>query len=653
MDVDELKLVLQSLEPMNGAPPSWVDQLAREDLVGAARWIRTRLLLLERERAMSELRDDLDGARDREGPRSMLRRLFDGAISALGSDATIEDLLRWRDAVKAAEAAGEPDEMVQLWLVLLKEIAGHGHPSPNGPPGRASKQATVPVGAGTSPVGAIGPLAAPAKPALTAQVPTLIELSLRLVGEASQVLTKAQAVDDGQWGVDFGTAWSKVAFRERSGAVPEQAATTTRLPSIVAVERGGDRILFGEAASKMRQEAKAWNISTSLKRLLVGVRIDPPGMPNNMTTERMAVLYLAWALHHCASAGGGDSVLRPVQVSLPVVKTGANPELRQFFAGGPVAPRVWYREWMQRAVRLAQLIALTFAGRKWPESVRELLTVLECWDRRAWNQVATHSVALSEPAAVINDCRLAACLPDGITVLVDCGAGTTDVSVFLNLYDGFSVIAESSAVVGGDTLDTAITGAVLQLFPRLEEYRGNIQAWAREAKPELLARKQISFDPEVDLRGTGSQGGVSRAITLSMIESGLDHLRSGVERVVATAIDKADAVLGSAKPHGDETWPRLNRRQHSALAQVWYCGGSAAVAGVPASIAKAFASKGIEVVPVLLPVPGDYSSWSPSNYLEKACAVGVSRPSAQVPHAVLPDAIDHVVGVPDGDKDAG
>ncbi len=630
MEPKELRILLASLQPMEGTPPSWVAEMEPEELLVAARWIRTQLEAHDSRAASAALSDRLVTYREREGQGSMLRPLFDAALVALGAANSQEEIERWTVLIDAAESAVSGMPQVRAWLEALMAIIGDG--------GGVAEQPT----AGEEPQAP----AAEAPAAATPKPVTLEERCRSLVRAAAVHVAEAADAGGARWGVDFGTAWSKTALRRSDGVVEELAQTTRSLPSIVAVERHGDRVLFGERAAQVSRVAETWNVSTSIKRFLVGKRIDAMGMPNEMTTERLAVLYMAWLIHsgHGVTGDGLSPCSLTAHLSLPLARVGDKPQLRDFFAGGIMAPKQYYRDWLQKAFRMAQLLAVTYRGEGWPESVSELLTVLQLWDRYEWRKVGRQAGVISEPAAVVGDFEPLT-LPEGLTMLVDCGAGTTDVSVFWRRDERVFRVIEHSAVVGGDTIDTAIEAAVLRRHPELSEFRSNIIKWARDAKPDLLANGAIDFDPEIVLNVRGM---LPSRIVAADVQSGLDELGNGVEGVVDAAVRAAQKALIKARPSGVTQWPQI-----PDLRRVWYSGGSAVVQEVPRAIDTALGRHRVRVSSSLLAPPPTYSAWSADRYRTMACAAGASRRELLRPEDLQPDQPSFDSALSDWDKDAG
>jgi hypothetical protein len=742
----ELSAALASLEPLDGLPPAWVAELNAAGLVEAARWIRTRLVRLEQEAALTALRGQIAAAGEREGEGALLRPLFDEARRVLSGPVSPTQAERWAAMVHDAEAAPSLILKVSAWLTTLQDISAASSLSyPSAPlpdridaptdaiPGGSAAPALLkprielerlrgrrltvrwPAGQAQSrfhelseprspnpeqsgnrpsattggpgervpskawiagrpldrqftlrwPAGPTRPLSSSASESLRpgpvqneapAQIKTptgaptvpLIDRCRELVRAGFERIPKAVEVSHGCWGIDFGTAWSKSAFRSERGGVSEGAETTLSHPSIVAVERRGDRILFGARAAQPELRADEWNISTSMKRFLVGKKIEISGLPKEMTTERLTALYIAWLIHRNDSIvdSSRSPCKLPVHISVPLMGVGLEPELRTFFPGGILERREGYRAWVQRALRMAQLIAVTYHGREWPESVSELLTVLRLWDAYRWQDIQRRFEVVSEPAAIIGDFDPTS-LDEGLTMLVDCGAGTTDVSVFWRRSNGIFVICETSRVVGGDTLDAEIVQAVLRESPQLSQYAGSIAKWAREAKPALLGDGAIDFDPELVLN---VEGAFAMTIRLETIKQGIADLRRGIEAVVSSAIVKADSELASLRPGGTKTWPSV---RSGYLKHVWYTGGTSAFEGVEDAIQSALIERKVSCKPRRIGLPTSYTGWSVDRYRTMACAVGASRFDLQRPSALPPDTIPILGGLSPWDKDAG
>lgn len=630
MEPKELRTLLSGLQLMDGTPPEWVADMNPEELLVAARWIRTQLEAHDRRVTSAAISDRLETYREREGQGSMLRPLFDAALVALGAANSQEDMERWTVLIDAAESAVSGMPQVRAWLEALMAIIGDGAGVAEQP--TAAKEPEVPT--------AQAPAAAPPKPV------TLEERCRSLVRAAAMHVAEAVDAGGARWGVDFGTAWSKTALRRSDGVVEELAQTSRSLPSIVAVERHGDRILFGERAAEVSRVAETWNVSTSIKRFLVGKRIDVTGMPNEMTTERLAVLYVAWLIHsgHGVAGDGLSPCSLTAHLSLPLARVGDKPQLRDFFAGGIMAPKQYYRDWLQRAFRMAQLLAVTYQGEDWPESVSELLTVLQLWDRYEWGKVRRPAGVISEPAAVVGDFEPLT-LPEGLTMLVDCGAGTTDVSVFWRRDERVFRVIEHSAVIGGDTIDTSIEAAVLHRHPELSEFRSNIIKWARDAKPDLLANGAIDFDPEIVLNVRGM---LPSRIGVADVQSGLDELRKGVEGVVDAAVRAAEDALIEARPSGVTQWPQMPELQRA-----WYSGGSSVVQAVPRAIDATLGKRHVRIGSSLLDPPPSYSAWSADRYRTMSCAAGASRRELLRPEDLQQHQPSFDGALSPWDKDAG
>lgn len=635
MRIDELRSLLADVQPMEGELPAWCAGLTIEDLPDGVRWIRARLNQIDGRGAAASLIERLQTYREREAGGSMLRPLFDAAIVAVSTARGEEEIRGWVVLVDAAEAATPGFPQLRSWLTALTAIAGGPDEVSPGKPESSSNPA-VPEGAAASPTGAAPPVRPPS-------IEERVRAKVRAA--SSRVKDPAPAVA-ARWGIDFGTARSKMVFRGDGGKVAEDAPSTRSVPSIVAVERDGDRVYFGERAADVRRDAATWNICTSMKRFLVGKRIDISGMPLAMTTERLTVLYIAWLLHsgHETAPLSDSPCDLLAHLSLPLARSGEHPELRDLFALPHLASRIAYRDWLPRAFRLAQLVATTYRDDPWPESVSELLTMLQVWDQMDWAEVRRHISTISEPAAVAGDFEPLN-LPAGLTMLVDCGAGTTDVSVFWRHDAHIYKIVEHSSVVGGDVIDEVIEQVVLQRRAALEPYKSHILNWAREVKPRLLAEGRAELDPELefDLAGLGTPV----RVTLADAKPGIDSLASGVASVTREALKAARDALLQAKPRGQKVWPTI-----ADLQRVWYFGGSSAVPEVPLAVDAALTAMGVVARAAPLPAPNQYSGWAPERYRLLACAVGASRPDLFQPEDLPLEGVNPVaIGNSPYDKD--
>lgn len=629
MEPKDLKSLLADVPPMEGPPPAWAAELTPDELIVAARWIRTQLDAHEHRAAVAALTDRLVACREREGQGSILRPIFDAALVALELPCSPEDIQRWRLLVDGAESTSSGFAQVHAWITALQTIVGDRAGMP-GPPTNTEAPA---------------PPSANAETVETEKPPTLVERCRSLVKDAERHLTRTEDAGGARWGVDFGTAWSKAAVRSADGVVAEHTNTTQSWPSVVAVQRDGDLVHFGQEARDVSRDATGWNVCTSIKRFLVGQRIEIGGMRAEMTTEKIAVLYIAWLIHsnHVAAGDELSPLSLKAHLSLPLAPVGSTQELRQYFAGGPSAPKQRYSDWLVRAFRMAQLIALTYLEKEWPKSVSELLTVLHIWDQKDWEKVQRQVGKISEPAAVVGDFEPHT-LPEGLTLLVDCGAGTTDVSVFCRRGEEVYRVVEHSAVVGGDTVDVAIVKAVLDKLPGLSSYRSSISQWARDAKPELLTSGSVEFDPDTVLNVRNE---LPIRVGVEDVQAGLDRLGNEVDEVVSRAILEAVKVLGEAQPRHKAPWPRV-----SELKQAWFSGGSSAVAQVPQAINAALKSHGVKVTSSLLKAPTAYSGWNEERYRTMSCAVGASRRELLRPQALPGASISNSANL-DWDKDAG
>lgn len=613
MDAEDLRTLLRAVEPVDGDLPPWIADLNEDELGLAARWIRTRLDRITHRGAAAKLVNRLTVYRDREG--AMLRPLFDAAVVAVGAADSPEQIAGWTVLVEQAERAVAGLAQVRAWIAVLEAIA-------------AGTQAEVAVSAGPAAVVSTSvPLAQGAPPAPRPQ--TMEDRVRSMVRAASPHIHESLNVSS-HWGIDFGTARSKVVLRASNGSVEEGAATTRSLPSVVVVERDGDGMLFGQQAMEVRGDGGRWNVCTSMKRYLVGQRIDVAGMPTEMTTERLTILYIAWLVH--AAHRDATLVDSPcdlhVNLSVPLARSGDVPQLRDVFSVGYMDRRLAYRDWLPRAFRLAQLIASTYRDSGWPTSVSELLYALRTWDQMEWPVLQRTTGIISEPAAVAGDFEPLN-LPAGLSMLIDCGAGTTDVSIFWRRDDRLFRIVEHSAVVGGDVIDAAIEGAVLKKRPSLLPYRSHIMNWAREAKLTLLSGGSVDFDPvtELDLDGQVAVG-----VTLADAAAGVGELAIGVSAVVDAALVAASSALIDAQPRGETKWPSVEN-----MASVSYLGGSSGVNDVPRAIEKTLRKHGITCGALPLVPPNQYAGWNPERYRLMACAAGASRRELLRPEDLPPD----------------
>jgi hypothetical protein len=284
-----------------------------------------------------------------------------------------------------------------------------------------------------------------------------------------------------------------------------------------------------------------------------------------------------------------------------------------------------------------------YRGGTWPQSVKELLLAVELWERTPWDVISRQVSTTSEPAAVVGDFA-PSMLKSGLTMLVDCGAGTTDVSVFWRKDNHIYKVVEHSAVVGGDIIDEKIAQEVIKLHPVLEPHKRSILAWAREAKPDLFTEGKVDFDPDevLNMRGFG----ISRSVTIDKIKDGISQMIEGVRTVTLEALRATEKAMLKAKPSGQLVWPTVRD-----IKQVWYFGGSSKVAGVPPAIDEALDTVGVEARATLLELPDQYTSWNPERYRLLACAVGASRASLEQPEALPPAGTSGPIGNSPYDKD--
>lgn len=464
------------------------------------------------------------------------------------------------------------------------------------------------------------------------------EAALRARMRALLATAKTPAVQDrGQWGFDFGTARSKVV-RRPPGNFNTNTSPARTWPSVLAYQTDGDGVLFGdEAASK--SGVAGWKTVTSLKRYMVGNRVEPKGLPARLSTERLAILYMAWLCHKGLREEGAEAspLSLPVGVSIPLVDSADPDSLRVPFG----QDKHDYQSWMPYAFRAAQLVAATFADEGWPTSQKLLLDALELWWSQSWSDVCRVSGRISEPAAVIGDLDPLH-VPEGLVMLVDCGAGTTDVSVFWRRGAEVYNVIERAVVAGGDVIDDDIVYRIGREIPLLLEREGELREWSRRAKPEILVAGTTTFDPE-----EFNQPDLAFDITRSDLQAGLDKLGRLVEGVVQRAATEAlEGLLHSTLREAVD----LSKRRR--LDAVWLLGGSAIVPEVAAGVerglkAAALASPG----PAPLPHLDPYAAWDAVEYRLHSVALGASRPKLDRP-SPLPSEQMGNFGVSDYDKDA-
>ncbi|MES2641350.1 MAG: hypothetical protein V4850_17800 [Myxococcota bacterium] len=608
MDLDKLRTFLSELDF------SSVSEEERDValLLGQA---RAAVDALREQRERANFRDRLMQA------HAVVERQLRAAIAhALGNlDAGTYLDPTWPGKLDSFEAELQDDARLLIWHELVTPIAY---------PTSADGEGAV--------------LHAPS-PSLPAPPPPPTPVSADLIERIralKPIASSAPRHGAGVWGVDFGTARSKVVFRPRGGFT--QAADSVvawDVPSVLAVEEDGGAIEFGEAA-EARRGKQGWKLVTSLKRHIVGRRVDPYRLPPRMTTEGLATLYMAWLCHEALRRAdlGASPMDLPMNLSMPLVDASvANDGLRAPFVEGPRT----YDIWLSYALRAAQLIALTFGREEFPSSQTVLLDALELWSRQNWESVRRSAATTSEPAAVVGDVNVTE-LPAGLTMLVDCGAGTTDVSVFWRRGAHVFRVVECSVVVGGDQIDDAIVLRVVREFPGLKDREGDVRTWARAAKRDIL-EGEASFDPaEFELPGLAFD------ITAEDVAPGVAALAGGVHTVVARAADQAFAKLLETSLNGAVELSRARELQ-----AVWLIGGSSVVGAVMSSVEAAL--RGSNVVgasPAPLAPSGLYAAWKPERYRLLAVALGASRPDLARPALLPPDQADVAVGLHHTDKDA-
>ena len=431
----------------------------------------------------------------------------------------------------------------------------------------------------------------------------MAKLNARLAG-ASQSRAR--------WGLDYGTAQSKLVLRHEGRSADEDGPNNILAPSVVAL-RGKDLILFGEKAAAAIGES--WTKTTSLKRLLIGKRMDQPKADHRLTTEGLTILYLAWMLHRAAQRlQSFDVIASPFGMSYPVAPSSTQPKLRAPLRDPFNTVDLLYHEWLPLALRSAQLIAIALEDVVWPEdqgTLVDLLAVVNHDCRYAELEGGVQPETMSEPVAAMRGYPPPQLRP-GFTMVVDAGAGTTDVSVFWSDGSSCSLVAESSTLAGGDTLDAAVAAAVaVRLGESEEAIRNGHGLVLREWKHKLLAEQRVDIDPE-ELGRKGLNFTV-RADDPLIVE-GLRGLSLEGGQLVAKVCGLAEESI--RLQNGSEMRP--------GFAKVWMLGGSAVVKAVVQGVAGGLEDAGFAGVPRLMPLPPEYATWDPRQYAVRAVAMGAA-----------------------------
>jgi hypothetical protein len=238
-------------------------------------------------------------------------------------------------------------------------------------------------------------------------------------------------------GIDFGTSWSKLAYRDeqsRGGARSYGVAVrgvdgreTVRIPSLVAID--GQRLYFGAAAEERRAAGKG-NIIASLKGRLACPGKYPPyrfDLPNGLCERDIAALLLLHLFHtgksqireHCLRLGQEPRI--SMSVGAPVDTMGRSGLLDGFLDFAGLAYEV---ERLNGFDLLGGQLPLKTAREVVSEGRRALLPKMEAIRANPQEYV------LPEVAAALLWHYYSPTVPSGRYASVDIGAGTTDASFF-------------------------------------------------------------------------------------------------------------------------------------------------------------------------------------------------------------------------------
>lgn len=303
-----------------------------------------------------------------------------------------------------------------------------------------------------------------------------LELYSRVKHALEEMLEKPQSGERYRLGLDFGTSRSKMQVRDRDTEEIVDAffQKSPAEPSALSINKETGVVLFGdEAAVGQAYEADRFLVR-SLKRMLLDG--EASGVEKNfqkLTTPLLTVMAMTW-LHADATKrlqgvvpkGEHVDLVLPPNLTFPVsIGTGSKKSMEPFWKPGYGQRNVFFRDLLEFSAISGVCFSRATNG-VLPDKLSEWHDLLDLFRKEPIQELlvkAKHAhltQSTSEPLAALAE-HSAAEMGNGLHMVVDSGAGTTDWAIVLVDGDRRWVVEKGMMRVGGDSVDLSMYECLL------------------------------------------------------------------------------------------------------------------------------------------------------------------------------------------------
>ena len=469
-------------------------------------------------------------------------------------------------------------------------------------------------------------------------------------------------------GIDFGTSMSKVQARtiETEQIVDEFYNQSPLCPSAIAFDRETHSVLFGkDAIAAAESNPDAYLLIKSLKRMLIEGRA--PGIAEihpDLTTPKLTVMLMTWlrtfAIHQLLVINPRFAPLNNLTTPVPAQETTVVPFWNEGFR-----PAKTSLEKMLHYSVIAGAAISDACGKHLPDTVEDWLAQIRAIEshRELLHEAVEKQSGdcTSEPLAALAE-HTNLDLGEGIHLLVDSGAGTTDWCIILVLGEHRFVLKQGVEVIGGDTVDQAMfevfRDACIEEEPSLEAILDdpsiNRQAlhFLQRDKPLLFEHHYLNFGNQIHgLRDSLDIGSIDigLAAVLAKCKPRFQGLANRISRHIDQVPQKIADNLTLLQAHGMK-----GKYDLSHMKNVYWVGGNSQLTvfreSIRDSIHTIFERWDVNPDPIYEPLTIPVSEKAagrnhPALYAQAAVSIGASKAKLPDSTPIRPDSPPRKWGV--------